>query len=129
MTSEVSKTRISCYLIIKTINHSDLEPYLPTGLECLYPKMTFVRTLKLIQAIPNMPNPITETEVNNFLESKLNMHIASIDEEGYPMIQPIWFDYDKESGKIHKSNRQKVWSVNSVSMALIAIAKIDPSML
>lgn len=26
---------------------------------------------------------------------------ASIDEEGYPMIQPAWFFYDKESGKIH----------------------------
>jgi hypothetical protein len=36
-------------------------------------------TLKLIQAIPNMPNPVTETEVNNFLESKLNMQIGTID--------------------------------------------------
>jgi len=49
------------------------------GLKCLYQKMTFVRTLKLIQAIPNMPNPVTETEVNNFLESKLNMQIGTID--------------------------------------------------
>ena len=88
MTCEISKTRISCYLIIKTINHSDLEPYIPTGLECLYPKMTFRPYIETDQVIPNMPNPITETEVNNFLESKLNMQIASIDEAGYPMIQP-----------------------------------------
>jgi general stress protein 26 len=27
--------------------------------------------------------------------------IATIDEEGYPMIQPIWFIYDKESSKIY----------------------------
>jgi hypothetical protein len=32
-----------------------------------------------IEAIPNMPNPVTETEVNNFLESKLNMQIGTID--------------------------------------------------
>jgi general stress protein 26 len=43
-----------------------------------------------------MPNPVTEAEVNNILvESKLNMQIATIDEEGYPTIQPIWFLYDK----------------------------------
>ena len=51
--------------------------------------------------MPSMPNPVTETEVNNFLESKLNMQIATIDEEGYPMIQPTWFIYDKESGKVY----------------------------
>jgi nitroimidazol reductase NimA-like FMN-containing flavoprotein (pyridoxamine 5'-phosphate oxidase superfamily) len=58
-------------------------------------------TLKVIQAIPGMPKPVTETEVNDFLESKLNIQIATIDEEGYPMIQPAWFLYDKESGKIY----------------------------
>jgi hypothetical protein len=45
--------------------------------------------LKVIQAIPNIPNPVTETEVINFLASKLNIQVATIDEEGYPMIQPI----------------------------------------
>jgi uncharacterized pyridoxamine 5'-phosphate oxidase family protein len=48
-----------------------------------------------------MPNPVTETEVINFLASKLNIQIATIDEEGYPMIQPIWFIYDNESSKIY----------------------------
>ena len=57
--------------------------------------------LKVIQAIPNVPNPVTETEVINFLAGKLNLQIATIDEEGYPMIQPIWFIYDKESSKIY----------------------------
>jgi uncharacterized pyridoxamine 5'-phosphate oxidase family protein len=57
--------------------------------------------LKVIQAIPNIPNPVTETEVINFLASKLNIQIATIDEEGYPMIQPIWFIYDNESSKIY----------------------------
>jgi general stress protein 26 len=64
-------------------------------------KVDVWRTLKLIQAIPSMPKPVTETEVNIFLESKLNIQIASIDEEGYPMIQPMWFLYDKEPGKMY----------------------------
>jgi general stress protein 26 len=57
--------------------------------------------LKVIQAIPNLPNPVTQTEVINFLASKLNIQIATIDEEGYPIIQPIWFIYDNESSKIY----------------------------
>jgi hypothetical protein len=35
-----------------------------------------------------MPKPVTESEVINFLQSKLNIQIATIDEEGYPVIQP-----------------------------------------
>jgi general stress protein 26 len=62
--------------------------------------------LKVIQAIPNMPNPVTEAEVNNILESKLNMQIATIDEEGYPIIQPTWFLYDKESDKIYTATQK-----------------------
>lgn len=39
--------------------------------------------MKWIQAIPGMPKPVTESEVERFLaESKLNVQIATIDEEG-----------------------------------------------
>ena len=34
------------------------------------------------------------------------MQIATIDEEGYPMIQPIWFLYDKQSGKIYAATQK-----------------------
>ena len=62
--------------------------------------------MKLIQAFPGMPNKVTEVEVNSFLESKLNLQLATIDEEGYPIIQPIWFLYDKESNKIYVSTQK-----------------------
>jgi hypothetical protein len=42
-----------------------------------------------------MSKHVTETEINNFLESKLNLQIATIDEEGYPMIQLTWFLYER----------------------------------
>ncbi len=53
-----------------------------------------------------MPNPVTESEVNSILESKLNLQLSTIDEEGYPSIQPIWFLYDKESGKIYSATQK-----------------------
>lgn len=57
--------------------------------------------LKIIQALPNISKHVTETDITNFLEYKLNLQIATIDEEGYPMIQPTWFLYDKDSAKIY----------------------------
>jgi nitroimidazol reductase NimA-like FMN-containing flavoprotein (pyridoxamine 5'-phosphate oxidase superfamily) len=54
-----------------------------------------------------MPNPVTETEVIDFLARKLNMQIATIDEEGSPMIHTILFMYDKGSDKIY-ANTQKM---------------------
>ena len=57
--------------------------------------------MKLIQSIPDLPNNVTEDEVYSFLQSKLNLQLATIDEDGYPSIQPLWFLYDKESGKIY----------------------------
>ena len=56
--------------------------------------------MKVIQAIPSIPKPVTEQEVAKFLDSKLNMQLATIDSDGYPVIQPVWFLYDKNTGKI-----------------------------
>jgi len=70
--------------------------------------------MKLIQALPGMPKTVTETEVDNFLNSKLNIQIATIDEEGYPMIHPIWFLYDKNSGKIHAATRKMTRKVGNI---------------
>ena len=35
----------------------------------------------------------SKEEVDRFLESKLNLQIVTIDEEGDPSIQPVWFWY------------------------------------
>ena len=43
---------------------------------------------------------MTREEVERFLESKLNLQIATIDEKGEPNIQPVWFYYDKGQGKL-----------------------------
>lgn len=58
--------------------------------------------MKIIQGTPEgMGRIMNETEINKFLESKTNFHLATIDEKGEPNIQPVWFYYDKEHEKIH----------------------------
>ena len=71
--------------------------------------------MKLIQSLPGMPNKVTEEEVNSFLKSKLNLQLATIDEDGYPSIQPVWFLYDKESGKVYISTQKTTRKARNLS--------------
>jgi PPOX class probable F420-dependent enzyme len=58
------------------------------------------RTLMKIVNATNETPGMTTGEVEKFLESKLNLQIATIDEKGEPNIQPVWFYYDKDEGKL-----------------------------
>ena len=55
--------------------------------------------MRIIGAIGDA-HSMTENEVGSFLERKLNLQLATIDEMGDPNIQPIWFDYDKVKKKL-----------------------------
>lgn len=43
---------------------------------------------------------MTSEEVEKFLESKLNLQMATTDEQGEPNIQPVWFYYDNNREKL-----------------------------
>ena len=85
--------------------------YLPLH---IYINSLAIDTLKVKQALPGMPKPVTETEVNNLLQSKLNIQIATIDEEGYPIIHPTWFLYDNDSGKLYTGTAKMTRKVQSL---------------
>jgi PPOX class probable F420-dependent enzyme len=54
--------------------------------------------MKVVGAITGTPS-MSKEEVDAFLESKLNLQIGTIDDEGDPNIQPVWFTYDKDREK------------------------------
>jgi general stress protein 26 len=56
--------------------------------------------MKIVNARPDL-GPMTEAEVDSFLESKLNLQLATVDEMGDPNIQPLWFYYDKSNKKLY----------------------------
>ena len=68
--------------------------------------------MKLIQAMPSMPKPVTEAEVEKFLESKLNIQLATIDDEGYPNVQPVWFLY--ENGRLYTGTQKATKKVQNI---------------
>jgi PPOX class probable F420-dependent enzyme len=55
--------------------------------------------MKIVAANPAIPGMKRE-EAERFLESKLNLQIATVDEKGEPNIQPVWFYYAKDEGKL-----------------------------
>ncbi len=55
--------------------------------------------MKIISATSEIPS-MTKEEAEKFLESKLNLQLATIDEQGDPNIQPVWFYYDKDAEKL-----------------------------
>lgn len=58
---------------------------------------------------------MNEQEVINFLQSKLNLQLATIDENGDPNIQPVWFDYEKDSEKLHVMTSKMSNKVRNIS--------------
>ena len=67
---------------------------------------------------------MNEQEVINFLQSKLNLQLATIDQNGDPNIQPVWFDYEKDSEKLHVMTSKmsnKVRNIRSKSNVYFSI--------
>jgi PPOX class probable F420-dependent enzyme len=57
------------------------------------------KNVKILSAIPGTPS-MDKEEVNKFLENKPLLQIGTIDDEGDPNIQPVWFDYDRDRDKL-----------------------------
>jgi PPOX class probable F420-dependent enzyme len=55
--------------------------------------------MKIISATSEIPS-MTKEEAEKFLESKLNLQLATINENGNPNIHPVWFYYDKDKEKL-----------------------------
>ena len=60
--------------------------------------------MKIINATKEAPG-LTKEEINKFLASKLMLQMSTIDEQGEPNIQPVWFSHDK-----NRENQTKVIS-------------------
>lgn len=80
--------------------------------------------LKIINAMPGMA-AMTEAEVDSFLESRLNVQLATIDEMGDPNIQPVWFYYDKNANEIYVMTNKMSKKVQNVRSRPTVYFSID----
>jgi len=57
---------------------------------------------RIINASPEFGKSLTEQEINDFLtSSKLNIHLGTIDDNGYPNIHPTGYYFDSANKKIY----------------------------
>jgi nitroimidazol reductase NimA-like FMN-containing flavoprotein (pyridoxamine 5'-phosphate oxidase superfamily) len=68
-------------------------------IETLFRSNAAYGIMKIISATTETP-AMTNEEVDRFLESKLMLQMSTIDEQGEPNIQPVWFYYDKNREKL-----------------------------
>ena len=58
-------------------------------------------TLRILNASPGFGEPLTEEEVKDFLtNSKLNVHLGTVDERGHSNVHPIWYYFDNTNNKL-----------------------------
>lgn len=58
--------------------------------------------MRILDASAGFSAPLTQQEAKEFLsESKLNVHIATLDENGDPNIHPTWYYFDSSKDKIY----------------------------
>ena len=65
---------------------------------------------------------MTKEEAERFLESKLNLQFATVDNKGDPNIQPVWFYYDKNEEKLFIMTGKKTKERQSVGERLPSIS-------
>jgi general stress protein 26 len=90
-----------------------LNPHLFLVSIFIYIKTNPTLILKIIQAIPGQ-SLVTQAEVEKFLGSKLNLQLATIDKQGYPNIQPVWFYYNKDSAKLYSGTQKMTKKVQNI---------------
>jgi general stress protein 26 len=58
--------------------------------------------MRILNASPGFGTQLTEEEIKNFLgNSKLNIHIGTIDNKGDPNIHPTWYYFDATNNKLY----------------------------
>jgi nitroimidazol reductase NimA-like FMN-containing flavoprotein (pyridoxamine 5'-phosphate oxidase superfamily) len=61
-----------------------------------------------------MPAKVTETEVEGFLQSKLNMQLATLEPDGFPIIQPVWFHYEAAQNKLYTGTQKDSRKIRNI---------------
>jgi general stress protein 26 len=57
--------------------------------------------VKILNASHEIPGMNSKEDVESFLGSRLNLQLATIDENGYPNIHPVWFYHDNNNNRLY----------------------------
>lgn len=85
--------------------------------------------MRIFNASPGFGVPLTENEINNFLrDSKLNIHISTVDKKGEPNIHPTWYYFDTTNNKFYiETSKQSKKTENLNAKNTIYYCVDDPN--
>ena len=64
--------------------------------------------MRIYNASPGFGSPLTQNEISNFLtNSKLNIHIGTLDRKGEPNIHPTWYYFDATNNRFYIETSKK----------------------
>jgi nitroimidazol reductase NimA-like FMN-containing flavoprotein (pyridoxamine 5'-phosphate oxidase superfamily) len=86
--------------------------------------------MKILNGSPGFSTQLTEDEIRNFLgNSKLNIHIGTIDNEGDPIIHPTWYYFDGTNNKFYietSKNSKKTQNMNRTNIVYYCVDYPNP---
>jgi uncharacterized pyridoxamine 5'-phosphate oxidase family protein len=85
--------------------------------------------MKILNGSPGLGNPLKENEIRSFLNSKLNIHIATIDYKGEPTIHPTWYYFDRTSDRFFietSKNSKKTENLNRNNIIYYCVDDPNP---
>lgn len=80
--------------------------------------------VKIIHATP-MGSPMKENEVKEFLGSKINLQIATVDSNGDPIIQPVWYYYEQDADRLYINTSRMSQKVRNIGRRDIVYFSVD----
>lgn len=89
--------------------------------------MNKIKLVKIVNAIPGFGPDLSEQQVRDFLNSKLNLQLATVDSKGEPNIHPVWFVFDNEKLYLATPKKSKK-AQNALSKNLVYYSIDDKNM-
>jgi general stress protein 26 len=80
--------------------------------------------MKIIQT-STVGSPMNEQKVREFLGSRINLQIATIDKNGDPIIQPVWYYHDPDDDKIYVITGKSSQKVANIRRKNIVYFNLD----
>lgn len=115
-------------IVISTfkVPYSKTDFLMTTNIRC----SLIINTMKILSASPEFGTQLTENETRNFLgNSKLNIHIGTIDSRGDPNIHPTWYYFDVNSNKFYietSKNSKKIENIERKNLVYYCVDEPNP---
>jgi len=86
--------------------------------------------MRILNASPGFGAELTEEEIKNFLgNSKLNIHIGTIDNKGDPNIHPTWYYFDATNSRFYietSKSSKKIENLNTKNIVYYCVDNPNP---